>query len=67
MFPNAQGGPLMHIVASKAVAFGEAMKPEFVAYQKAIVANASALAEGLVRAGCASFPAAPTTTWCWSI
>ena len=51
VFPNAQGGPLMHIVASKAVAFGEAMKPEFVAYQKAIVANASALAEGLGEGG----------------
>ena len=51
VFPNAQGGPLMHIVAAKAVAFGEAMKPEFTAYQKAIVANARALADGLADGG----------------
>ncbi|MCH8207264.1 MAG: serine hydroxymethyltransferase [Chloroflexi bacterium] len=51
VFPNAQGGPLMHIIAAKAVAFGEAMKPEFAAYQKAIVANARALADGLAEGG----------------
>ncbi len=50
VFPNAQGGPLEHVVAAKAVAFGEALQPEFVDYQKAIRANAVALAEGL-RAG----------------
>ena len=50
VFPNMQGGPLMHVIAAKAVAFGEAMKPEFAAYQKAIVANARALASEL-RAG----------------
>ena len=47
VFPNAQGGPLEHIIAAKAVALGEAMRPEFVEYQKAIRANASALADEL--------------------
>ena len=51
VFPNAQGGPLMHIIAAKAVAFGEAMKPEFVEYQKAIRANARALADELKAGG----------------
>ena len=50
VFPNAQGGPLEHIIAAKAVAFGEALRPEFVEYQKAIRSNAVALADGL-RAG----------------
>ena len=47
VFPTMQGGPLMHVIAAKAVVFGEAMQPEFAAYQKAIVANARTLAEGL--------------------
>ena len=47
VFPNSQGGPLEHIIAAKAVAFGEAMQPEFVQYQKAVRANARALAEEL--------------------
>ena len=47
VFPNAQGGPLEHIIAAKAVALGEAMQPEFVQYQKAIRANANALADEL--------------------
>ena len=51
VFPNMQGGPLMHVIAAKAVAFGEAMQPEFAAYQKAIVANARTLAEGLSTGG----------------
>ena len=51
VFPNAQGGPLEHVVAAKAVAFGEAMKPEFVEYQKSIRANATVLAEGLAAGG----------------
>jgi glycine hydroxymethyltransferase len=50
-FPNAQGGPLMHSIAAKAVAFGEAMKPEFAAYQRAIVANSRALAGELAAGG----------------
>jgi glycine hydroxymethyltransferase len=51
IFPGIQGGPLEHVIAAKAVAFGEALRPEFKAYQRAIVENAKALAEGLVRAG----------------
>lgn len=51
VFPGTQGGPLVHIIAAKAVAFGEALKPEFVEYQKMILANAQALANGLVKRG----------------
>ena len=50
VFPNMQGGPLMHVVAAKAVAFGEAARPEFRAYQEAIKTNAAVLASDL-RAG----------------
>ena len=51
IFPGIQGGPLMHIVAAKAVCFGEALKPEFKEYQRKIVENASALADALVAEG----------------
>ncbi len=51
IFPGSQGGPLMHCIAAKAVAFGEALKPEFKTYQKQIVNNAKSLAEGLVSGG----------------
>jgi len=51
VFPGNQGGPLMHVIAAKAVAFEEARRPEFVAYQRQIVANAKALADGLTRRG----------------
>lgn len=51
VFPGTQGGPLMHIIAAKAVAFGEALKPEFKAYQEQIVKNASVLAGGLLEEG----------------
>ena len=51
VFPGQQGGPLMHIVAAKAVAFAEVLRPEFKAYAAQIVANAKALAEGLQQAG----------------
>ena len=51
VFPGQQGGPLVHIVAAKAVAFGEALRPEFRTYSAQIVANAKALAEGLQAAG----------------
>jgi len=51
LFPGVQGGPLMHIIAAKAVCFKEALEPAFVAYQKQIVANARALADALVLAG----------------
>ncbi|MBV8651610.1 MAG: serine hydroxymethyltransferase [Alphaproteobacteria bacterium] len=53
VFPGLQGGPLMHVIAGKAVAFGEALRPEFKDYAKAVVANAQALAETLVKAGLA--------------
>jgi glycine hydroxymethyltransferase len=51
VFPGMQGGPLMHVIAAKAVAFKEAMTPEFKKYQEQIVANAQALAEGLKSRG----------------
>jgi glycine hydroxymethyltransferase len=51
VFPGLQGGPLMHIVAAKAVAFAEAMTPEFKAYAAAVQANARALAESLIEQG----------------
>jgi glycine hydroxymethyltransferase len=51
VFPGVQGGPLMHIIAAKAVCFKEAMEPAFVEYQKQIVANARRLAAGLTAAG----------------
>jgi glycine hydroxymethyltransferase len=51
VFPGNQGGPLMHVIAAKAVALGEALKPEFKTYQRQIVANAQALAAGLMERG----------------
>lgn len=51
IFPGNQGGPLMHIIAAKAVCFGEALKPEFKEYQKKIVSNCKALADGLTKRG----------------
>ena len=51
IFPGCQGGPLMHIIAAKAVCFGEAMKPEFKEYQQRVAENAKALAQGLVSRG----------------
>ena len=51
IFPGTQGGPLMHVIAGKAVCLGEALKPEFKAYGKQIVANANALAQGLLKRG----------------
>jgi len=51
VFPGTQGGPLMHVIAAKAVAFGEALRPEFKAYAAQIRRNARALAEGLTRRG----------------
>ena len=53
VFPGLQGGPLMHVVAAKAVAFGEALRPEFRIYQRAILDNARMLAETLIEQGCA--------------
>ena len=51
IFPGSQGGPLMHIITAKAVAFGEAMKPEFKTYQEQVLKNAKVLAESLMDAG----------------
>ena len=51
IFPGTQGGPLMHIIAAKAICFGEALKPEFKTYAKQVVLNAQALAEGLKAEG----------------
>jgi glycine hydroxymethyltransferase len=51
VFPRMQGGPLMHVIAAKAVAFGEAMQPEFIVYQRAILDNAIVLASELKRLG----------------
>lgn len=51
VFPGIQGGPLMHIVAAKAVCFGEALKPEFRTYAQQIVSNAKTLAEALMQGG----------------
>jgi glycine hydroxymethyltransferase len=51
VFPGIQGGPMMQTIAAKAVAFGEAQRPEFVAYQRAVLENARAMGEELQRAG----------------
>ncbi|VTR96819.1 serine hydroxymethyltransferase : Serine hydroxymethyltransferase OS=Blastopirellula marina DSM 3645 GN=glyA PE=3 SV=1: SHMT [Gemmata massiliana] len=51
VFPGVQGGPLMHVIAAKAVAFGEALEPEFKQYAKQVLANAKVLAEELLAAG----------------
>ena len=64
-FPGIQGGPLMHVIAAKAVCFHEALQPGFKAYQQQIVKNARALAEGdrlpaSLRAGCAGAAARVT-------
>jgi glycine hydroxymethyltransferase len=52
VFPGMQGGPLMHVIAAKAVAFGEALQPSFRLYAKNVVENAKALAETLKSHGC---------------
>ena len=51
VFPGTQGGPLMHVIAGKAVCFGEALKPEFKEYQQRVIDNAQALANGLTSRG----------------
>ena len=51
IFPGTQGGPLMHVIAAKAVCFGEALKPEFKEYGEKIVSNCKALADGLLKRG----------------
>jgi len=51
IFPGIQGGPLMHVIAAKAVAFGEALRPEFKTYQAQVIANAQKLADTLMKGG----------------
>ena len=51
IFPGIQGGPLMHVIAAKAVAFGEALRPEFKDYQAKVIKNAQALADELMKGG----------------
>jgi glycine hydroxymethyltransferase len=51
VFPGTQGGPLMHVIAAKAVAFGEALRPEFKDYTKQVVKNAQTLAKTLIKRG----------------
>src|SRR6056297_3050520 len=51
IFPGIQGGPLMHVIAAKAVAFGEALRPEFKTYIQQVIANAQALADQLIKGG----------------
>ncbi len=51
VFPGTQGGPLMHVIAAKAIAFKEALQPDFVSYQKQVVANARAMADEIKRRG----------------
>jgi glycine hydroxymethyltransferase len=53
VFPGLQGGPLMHVIAAKAVSFGEALRPEFKVYAQTVVDNAKMLAETLVKGGLA--------------
>ena len=51
VFPGTQGGPLMHVIAAKAVAFGEALQPGFKTYQQQVIKNAQALADELMKGG----------------
>ena len=51
IFPGIQGGPLMHVIAAKAVAFGEALRPEFREYQRQVIANAQAMCDQLMKSG----------------
>ena len=51
VFPGTQGGPLMHIIAAKAAAFGEALKPEFKAYQEQVIKNAKAMSQRFLELG----------------
>jgi glycine hydroxymethyltransferase len=67
IFPGIQGGPLMHVIAAKAVALKEAMTQEFKDYQEQVIDNAQVMAKVLRRsAACASSPAAPRSTCSWS-
>ena len=67
VFPGLQGGPLMHVIAAKAVAFGEALQPEFKQYIQQVKKNASVLGEVLWLMVSISLLVAPTHIWFWSI
>jgi glycine hydroxymethyltransferase len=62
VFPGLQGGPLMHVIAAKAVAFGEALRPEFKLYARQVIDNAKVLADALAAPGMAIVSGAPTAT-----
>ena len=62
VFPGLQGGPLMHVIAAKAVAFGEALRPDYKLYMQRVVENAKALAPSWSSAAAPSSRAGPTTT-----
>lgn len=65
VFPGSQGGPLMHVIAGKAVAFGEAQKPEFKEYIDHVVENATKMGEGMIDADCAWFREALIIIFAW--
>jgi glycine hydroxymethyltransferase len=67
VFPGTQGGPLMHVIAAKAVAFYEALQPEFKVYSAQVIANARAMTPCCRSAATRSSPAARTTICSWSI
>lgn len=67
VFPGLQGGPLMHVIAGKAVAFKEALQPEFKTYQEQVLKNASVLAKTLVDRGFRIISGRTEPTSCWSI
>src|SRR3546814_18751965 len=61
VFPGLKGGPLMHVIAAKAVAFGEALEPGFKGYAQAVIANAKTLAARLKERGCDLVPGGTAT------
>ncbi len=66
IFPGIQGGPLMHVIAAKAVSFGEALKDEFKTYAQNVINNAKHLAETLKKRASSSYQAERITILCWS-
>ncbi len=65
IFPSLQGGPLMHVIAAKAISFKEALQPDFKEYAKQVKVNAAAMAEELVKRGLRIFQVAPKATFSW--
>ncbi len=62
VFPGLQGGPLMHVIAGKAIAFKEAMQPEFKVYAEQVIRNAQTMVEVFLSVATRWYPVAPTTT-----